>query len=86
MKKFTLFEWFSDNEGGIGTCKSEEFDPIAMCDPESGWNALPAEKIGEFDTIQELAQLLLENYSDLYSDMDDAMYGAHDMMPREEDY
>lgn len=36
MKKFTLYSFRTDNEGGYGICKSEDFTPELDYEPQSG--------------------------------------------------
>jgi hypothetical protein len=57
MPKYTLYAWRSDDEGGLNICKCEDFTPSRGYNPESGWRARPSEKIGDFDTAEELAAL-----------------------------
>lgn len=58
MKKFTLYSFRTDNEGGYGICKSEDFTPELDYEPQSGWRAEKSSKVADFDTIQELAMIL----------------------------
>jgi hypothetical protein len=58
MKKFTVYAWIADDEGGLGVCLSEEFTSSVGYHPESGWRAKPSEKIGESDTMEELAEII----------------------------
>ena len=58
---WTLYSWRSDNEGGIGVCRSSEFTPMTGYQPETGWRAEPSEKIGDFSNIDELIQVLLSS-------------------------
>lgn len=63
MKKYTLYFWIADNEGGYGVCLREAFTPLLGYNPNSGWRAKPSEKIGDFDSLAELAQLIkADNY------------------------
>lgn len=56
---YTLFAWFADDEGGYSICRSEDFSPNLNYYPESGWRARPSVKIGDFNTFEELVQLIL---------------------------
>lgn len=58
MKKFTLYSFRTDNEGGYGICKSEDFTSELDYEPQSGWRAEKSSKVADFDTIQELAMIL----------------------------
>ena len=86
MKKFTLYAWRADDEGGIGICESVNFTPSIGYHPETGCWARPSEKIGEFDTAQELAQLLHECDPDLYLSANDALDEAYLMIQEKEEY
>lgn len=69
MKEFTLYVFRSDDEGGYGVCKTAEWSPKIGYNPESGWRAKPSEKVGEFDSVEELANILMSNekeMNDLY--------------------
>lgn len=37
MKKFTLYSFSADDEGGYGICKSEKFTPELGYKPWTGW-------------------------------------------------
>ena len=86
MKKFTLYAWHADDEGGIGICESVNFTPSIGYYPETGCWARPSEKISEFDTAQELAQLLYECDPDLYLSANDALDEAYLMIQEKEEY
>ena len=58
MKKFTLYSFSADDEGGYGVCKSEKFTPELGYKPWTGWRARKSEKIADFDTTEELAMIL----------------------------
>lgn len=68
MKKYTLYAWIADDESGVDICFSEEFSPSLGYRPESGWRARPSKKIGEFDTVSELADLLIADAPLYYKD------------------
>ena len=57
-KQFTYYWWQSDDEGGYAICKTEEFSPSRNFQPESGWRARPSVKVGEFDTWEELGEII----------------------------
>lgn len=61
--EYTLFYWQSDDEGGYGICPKEEFTPKKCFNPDSGWRARPSERIGDFSTNEELAELFLPDYT-----------------------
>lgn len=86
MKKFTLYAWRADDEGGIGICDSANFTPSIGYHPETGCWARPSVKISEFDTAQELAQLLHECDPDLYLSANDALDEAYLMIQEKEEY
>ena len=52
MKKFTLYSFSADDEGGYGICKSEKFTPELVYKPWTGWRARKSEKIADFDTTE----------------------------------
>lgn len=58
MKKFTLYSFRTDNEGGYRICKSEDFTLELAYEPQSGWRAEKSTKIADFDTVEELAMIL----------------------------
>lgn len=66
MKRYTVYAWCSDDEGGEAVCLSSDWNPMIGYDPESGWRAEPSKKIGEFDTKEDLKQLLYEADPDWY--------------------
>lgn len=37
MKKFTLYYFKADDEGGYGVCKSKDFTPMRDYRPQTGW-------------------------------------------------
>lgn len=65
MKTYTLYAWMADNEGGYAVCKTEEFTPERDYFPQTGWRASLSEKIAEFDTDDELASILEQEYKKL---------------------
>ena len=58
MKKFTLYCFKADDEGGYGVCKAEDFTPMLDYRPQTGWRAEKSIKIADFDTVAELATIL----------------------------
>jgi hypothetical protein len=58
MKEFTFYWWQSDDEGGYAICRTEEFSPKRNFQPESGWRARPSVKVGEFNTVEELGEII----------------------------
>ena len=58
--KYTLYLWRTDDEAGYDMVESERFSPSYDYRPETGWRAKPSVKIGEFNTIEELAELLMK--------------------------
>lgn len=79
MKKFTVYAWCADDEGGLGVCLTKKFSPKRSYYPESGWRAQPSEKIGEFDTVEELAEVLYADVNESYYTMQDALKDAKDL-------
>ena len=61
---YTLYYWDSDNEGGIAICRTEEFSPERNFQPETGCRARPSVAIGEFNTVEELGELIFSEYGD----------------------
>lgn len=59
MKTYALYSWRADDEGGISMCFASDWSPRKDYYPRSGWRARPSVLIGEFDTIHELAELLM---------------------------
>lgn len=76
MKKFVVYAWNSDNEGGFGICRTEQFSPLLGYQPESGPWARPSQKIGEFNTVEELARLLFDSCSGYYVSFEEAATDA----------
>lgn len=58
--KYTLYLWHTDDESGYDMVESERFSPSYDYHPETGWRAEPSVKIGEFNTVEELAELLIK--------------------------
>lgn len=50
MKKFVVYEWSNDGEGGYGVCQKEQYS--------SEWNSTTC--IGEFNTKEELLDILIK--------------------------
>ena len=79
--KFVLFAWCADDEGGYGTCLAEKFSSNTGYNPKSGWRAKPSIKIGEFVTVEELANLI-HNDSPEYYTAETAMDEARPLFDR----
>lgn len=73
MKKFTLYDWREDTEGGIAICESKDWSPNLDYYPESGHDARPSVKLGEFDTVEELEELLNKYFPDDENNHEDAI-------------
>lgn len=71
MKKYVVYDWFSGDEGGQGVCLASEYKP--------NFNGLNTDKIGEFDTVEELADILNSSFSDWYVDFQEALQNAKDL-------
>lgn len=78
--KYTLYEWIADDEGGYGICLASEFTPNRGYHPESGWRAKPSVKLGDFNTVSELADLLFANDPDWFADKPGAFIEATNML------
>jgi hypothetical protein len=76
MKKFTVYSWRADDEGGIDVCLTNEFNPSLRYNPYSGWRARPSKKIGEFNTIDELADVLFANNPEFFETKENAIQDA----------
>lgn len=74
MKKYTFYEWYADDEGGNGVCLTDEY-----CHNLDGYKTF---KVGEFDTIEELANIFLVNYSDWFDDFQEAFDEAKDLVDK----
>ena len=70
MKEFTFYWWQSDDEGGYAICKTKEFSPKRNFQPDTGWRARPSVKVGEFNTVEELGELIYENNNGEFSKED----------------
>lgn len=68
MKTYVLYDWFSGDEGGQGICLTSEYKP--------NFNGLNTDKIGEFDTLIELADMLYSNFPDWYVNAQEASNDA----------
>ena len=79
-KKYTLYAGCSDDEGGYGICLASEFTPNCGYCPESGWRAKPSVKIGDFNTVSELADLLYVDDPNWFVDEPGAFMEAVSMM------
>lgn len=56
MKRFTLYDIRTVDDGcGVQVCRSKRYDSIVLLDPDDS-----KKKLGEFDTIGELKELLCE--------------------------
>ena len=66
-KLYTFYAWRTDDEGGYDVCRKYEFSPSLRYRPESGPWARPSRKIGDFNTLEDLTELLLENFKECYS-------------------
>lgn len=71
MKKYVVYDWFSGDEGGQGVCLTSEYKP--------NFNGLNTDKIGEFDTVEELADILNSSFPDWYVDFQEALQDAKDL-------
>ena len=68
MKKFTIYERRIDDEYVWVVCLTSKFK---SCSKDS-WFDDSKEKLGEFDTVEELSSLLYNNFPDYYTDESDA--------------
>ena len=80
LKKYTAYVWTADDEGGIGICDASKFTPNTGYYPASGWRARPSEKIGEFSSVDELAELLFNGNSEYYGSIEEAVKEASQLM------
>ena len=71
MKKYILYEWFSGDEGGQGVCLANEYKPI--------FNGFNTDKIGEFNTLIELVDILFSNFPDWYANVQEASNDARNL-------
>lgn len=61
MPKYTVYAYRIDDEGGMSICRAEDFEPKKAC-TEFGF--YQREKVGDFDTAEELAALVEINLAD----------------------
>ncbi len=61
-KQYTFYYWESDESAGYRVCLTEEFSPQKDYRPETGWGARPSIKVGEFNTLEELADIIFEEF------------------------
>ena len=80
LKKYTAYVWTADDEGGIGICDASKFTPNTGYYPASGWRARPSEKIGEFSSVDELAELLFNQDREWYGTIEKAVEEARQLM------
>lgn len=78
--KYALYAWMSDNEGGYGICEANKFTPRIGYDPESGWRARPSVRIGEFDTAEQLAAIMVWDDPGMFANDVEAVQGARLLM------
>lgn len=63
MKKYTVYNWQVDDEGGIAVCESADYSSHKL-PADKKWlidscRSYPSTKIGEFNTLSELTELLV---------------------------
>ena len=68
MKKFTVYEWSIDDEGGFGICLTNKYSD----DINSPLFDRTQDKIGEFNTVDELAELLYNYNPEYYNSVSNA--------------
>lgn len=68
MKKFTIYEHRIDDEYVWEVCLTSKFK---SCSKDS-WFGGSKEKLGEFDTVEELSAILYKSCPDYYTDEADA--------------
>ena len=78
--QYTLYEWFSDDEGGFGVCSCGDFNPNLGYHPESGRRAKPSVKIGDFSSVDELVDLLLHDAPECFNGRSEAAHEARWIM------
>lgn len=88
-KLYTFYAWRTDDEGGCDVCKREEFSPTLRYHPESGPWARHSIKIGDFNTLEELAEIIFEEFKDCFglsreAALEDAKAYMDDFREREE--
>lgn len=79
-KTYALYSWCADDEGGYGVCLSEKFTPNLNYNPQSGWRARPSVLVGNFNTVEELADLLIADWPEYYDTKEFAIAEAQNMM------
>lgn len=72
MKKYLLYEWCTEDEGGFGVCLTSEYSTDNTY------------KIGTFDTLEELTEVLLFNYPEYYETYELALSDARDLYVKAE--
>lgn len=68
MKKFIVYEWHTDDEGGFGICLTNNYSD----DINNPLSDMTRDKIGEFDTVMELTSILYQSYPDYYNNAAEA--------------
>lgn len=68
MKKYIVYEWVRDDEAGHGVCLASEYTP--NFDNENTY------KLGEFNTIEELANIFYSNFPEFYANIQEALQEA----------
>lgn len=68
MKKFIVYEWRTDDEGGFGVCLINNYSD----DIHNPLFDRTRDKIGEFNTVDELAELLYNNNPEYYGSVSNA--------------
>jgi hypothetical protein len=68
MKKFTIYERRIDDEYVWEVCLTSNFKPYS----QDSWFGGSRERLGEFDTVEELSALLYNSFPDYYTDEEDA--------------
>ena len=61
-KLYTLYSWRTDDEGGYGVCKKDKFSYKVGYRPETGPWARPSIWVGDFNTFEELTELISKEY------------------------
>ena len=89
-KLYTFYAWRTDDEGGWDVCKREEWSPSLRYHPESGPWARPSRKIGDFNTLEELTEIIYEEFKEqlVFSKeeaAEDARLYMKELKEREED-
>jgi hypothetical protein len=68
---YTLFIWGTDDESSIGVCHTDNFKADDSCHKEY---------IDEFNNKEELAELLMEYFTEYYETPEDALEEATDLL------